>query len=491
MVHLCFSMFVLVTFQTLVNCAPTTDITSAAGYLSRYGYLTQRSNALTSQETLTTALRNFQAFAGLNVTGELDNQTLKLMSTPRCGVMDVDALDRNDSHVRTKRYEIHGSRWRIRNITYHISKYPRRLSRGKVDRAISRALEMWSNHTDLKFTRWPGDKSRVHIDIRFERGEHGDWDEFDGPDGTLAHAFFPRYGGAVHFDDDESWTVGNDQSGPNLFQIAVHELGHSLGLHHSENSQAIMGPYYKEYSSNFSLHEDDIDGITHLYGPSPILWAPEPRRAPSMTSNSLCADLGVDAMFTDKDGVISVLKGDLYYRLSESGVAPGYPSRISDNWVGLPGNIDAAFTYRNGKTFFFKGSQYWRFTGTSMDESYPKNIADGFTGIPNYVDAVIEWTGNGRVYFFKGDKFWMFDPSRRPSVSPRYPKMLSNWQGIPNNVDAALTYHEYTYFFKDDRYYRFHDEYFRVDDGEPPFPRSTSDWWFGCRKKSHPNMVTD
>jgi len=97
-----------------------------------------------------------------------------------------------------------------------------------------------------------------------------------------------------------------------------------------------------------------------------------------------------------------IFSGDYYWKLTDDGLAQGYPKPISGTWSGLPGNVDAAFTYKNGKTYFFKDKKYWRYTGTTMDDGYPKDIADGFAGIPDNVDAALVWSGNGKIYFFKG-----------------------------------------------------------------------------------------
>jgi hypothetical protein len=51
-----------------------------------------------------------------------------------------------------------------------------------------------------------------------------------------------------------------------LFSVTVHELGHSLGLMHSNIPDAIMFPYYRGYSKSIKLHSDDIVAIRKLYG---------------------------------------------------------------------------------------------------------------------------------------------------------------------------------------------------------------------------------
>ena len=81
----------------------------------------------------------------------------------------------------------------------------------------------------------------------------------------MAHAFFPIYGGDVHFDDDENWT-DNFQSGTNLLMTASHELGHSLGLAHSDVRGSVMSPFYTPFKNGLRLHKDDERAIQALYG---------------------------------------------------------------------------------------------------------------------------------------------------------------------------------------------------------------------------------
>ena len=135
---------------------------------------------------------------------------------------------------------------------------------------------MWENAANITFTKT--EVGSVHIELLFEEGEHGDGDPFDGPGGTLAHAYFPQYGGDVHMDDTEYWTI-NSFTGTNLLQTLTHELGHSLGLSHSDVDDAMMAPFYTGWDPYMKLHEDDIQAIQALYGPK--LTNTTPKQPPS------------------------------------------------------------------------------------------------------------------------------------------------------------------------------------------------------------------
>lgn len=53
----------------------------------------------------------------------------------------------------------------------------------------------------------------------------------------------------------------------NLFQTAVHEIGHLLGLAHSNDPRSTMYPQNKKFDVKYGLADDDVRGIRRLYPP--------------------------------------------------------------------------------------------------------------------------------------------------------------------------------------------------------------------------------
>lgn len=115
-------------------------------------------------------------------------------------------------------------------------------------------------------------------------------------------------------------------SGTNLFQVAAHEFGHSLGLSHSDVQSALMAPFYRGYDPSFSLDSDDVEAIQSLYGGSTSQEDPDSdedsigqgsgkkrtTQEPPDTEGSdadLCADTKVDTMFNSAAGETFVFKG--------------------------------------------------------------------------------------------------------------------------------------------------------------------------------------
>ncbi|MBN3322491.1 MMP11 protein, partial [Atractosteus spatula] len=325
-----------------------------------------------------------------------------------------------------------GGMWRA---SLRIMRFPWQMDKEKVRQAFQEALRVWSEVTPLTFTEVASGRADIIID--FTRYWHGDNLPFDGPGGILAHAFFPRTHreGDIHFDYDETWTVGNSM-GTDLLQVAAHEFGHVLGLQHSLVPGAVMSPFYS-FSYPLALSDDDKQGIQYLYGPRQYS---EPQTT-TMTNEIIVTT--PNACDTDFDAV-SMIRGELFFfksryvwRIRDGRLQEGYPALASRHWRGIPDRIDAAFEDGSGNIWFFQGHNYWVYDGEKPITG-PDSVSS--LGLPiSNIQAALMWgeDKNKKTYFFKGSSYWRFNPTAN-RVDMVYPRSLADWRGVPTSIDAAF-----------------------------------------------------
>lgn len=170
-------------------------------------------------------------------------------------------------------YTIQGNLWDHKIITYYFQNVTNDFNQAQAKETVREAFRTWQAQAHIYFIE-ACNASQADIVILFGALNHGDSYPFDGQNGVLAHAFYPppnsgSLAGDVHFDEDENWTNITQVSGSqpiDLQTVALHEIGHSLGLAHSNVSSAIMYAYYG--GSRRALAQDDIDGIRVIYGSS-------------------------------------------------------------------------------------------------------------------------------------------------------------------------------------------------------------------------------
>ncbi|XP_053550621.1 matrix metalloproteinase-25 [Bombina bombina] len=500
------SLWILMGSLVLAGCRPNSrDISKGVDWLARYGYLPAPDPYSAQQRTkegLQEAVRTMQRFAGLRETGELDDETIRMMQKPRCSLPDI-ILRPEFMGRRRKRYVLSGSVWPKKKLTWRVDSFPVSLTQDLTRALLSRALFVWGQETQLSFSETSGE---ADLRVGFVDGSHGDGYPFDGPGGTLGHAFYPGgpSSGDTHMDADESWTY-NDDKGTDLFAVAVHEFGHSLGLSHSSAENSIMMPYYQGTVGDpgrYRLPPDDVMGIQTLYGkkvsspeakpPHPIPTHYIPPRGPTYQPRLPFPDrctTHFDAIANIR-GEVFFFKNRFFWRVQSTrqlvSLAPAHLHRF---WLGLPSDlpkVDAVYERINdSKIIFISGSRYWVFKDTLVEPGYPRALTD-FGLNTDSIDGAFVWPGNKKTYFFRNNQFWRLDEKTgRPDSG--YPKNGELWKGVPPNVDDVISWtNDTTYFFKASQYWKFRKGSF---DAEPGYPRSTALNWMYCPMES-PNTPT-
>ncbi|KAM4748768.1 matrix metalloproteinase-21-like [Rhinophrynus dorsalis] len=397
------------------------------------------------EKSFVESLKRFQEASGLNATGVLDAATKVAMNKPRCGVPDhkVPSRRRNGTltsavldreanhnisqgegtqrqkrsflskmveHYRRKRDNTIGNRdslsfskntlkWRLMGEGYSMQ-----LSIQQQRRILALAFRMWSEVVPLQFEE---DLTGNNIDIRigFGTGQHlGCSQAFDGVGQQFAHAW---YLGDIHFDDDEHFVGPSSEQGISLLKVAVHEIGHALGLTHINRLGSVMQPNYIPQERNFELDWEDRKAVQEKYG---------------------SCDGSFSTVF-DWVRRERTPRGDIIYRFN---------------------------------TYFFKTSWYWMYENKSNRTRFgdPLPIRAGWHGLPSQdIDAFVHvWTWNiDAQYFFKGTQVWRYDPDKDKAYTEdwkrnKYPQLITEaFPGAPSPVDAAFfdKRERFIYFFRE------------------------------------------
>lgn len=208
--------------------------------------------------------RFLQRAARIPVTGTLTvDSAASILTRPRCGVPD-----RPPGTAAAV-----AGRWGFTDLTYWID--PNIATNLPVDQWQSVLALAWQQWSDVSPIRSRPSSGATGANCLHASGA-GSTAGFDGPGGVLAWAELPptsRFTGQLlnRYDRGETWTASTEPGRIRALNVSCHEIGHLLGLDHSNDPSALMAPFYDPDVSK--PQSDDIRRIRSLY-PSAVPGGP-------------------------------------------------------------------------------------------------------------------------------------------------------------------------------------------------------------------------
>ncbi|PIK37308.1 putative matrix metalloproteinase-21, partial [Apostichopus japonicus] len=355
------------------------------------------------------------------------------------------------------------------------------------------AFRRWAEVTPLTFQEQrTGDLLDVDIQIAFLTKESTlDFNIALHEDEYARYQVSPD-GVYLFFQDEVQWTHQSDR-GFNLFSVAVHEIGHILGLDHRDDSDSTMYPFYQTYTGRVVIDAESRALAQGFYGKcsgsfdAAFDWV-----------RTLSNGRKVYSSYFFRDGWAWL------YDNSNGRPRNGEPRSIGSLFEGVPDNVDVVLQIRPRRNandnlnddrndmYFFKGSRYWRLDHNAGElyQTDPDTgvyygpdgrlISDGWPAlsgqnqrIPDNLDAAYFDQRDNHIYFFKGSQVYAYDVENNGccgdgypmSINQAYPGRFALHSPLPDNIDVAYysLRDRKLYFMKGDDYWE-NETYNRLAD---------------------------
>lgn len=173
-------------------------------------------------------------------------------------------------------FSLIGTRWIEPTATFLVGMPGTAPSGATWSSALTAAMDKWNSQTDFKFVADPRfvdpcSNSATGNRIDFRANVCGTSFGNNVLAVTLTQAnpgqlgFGELYQSNILFNTAYSWDIydGPRRSNIDFGRVALHELGHAIGLDHESTQQAIMAPTLTDLNA---LQADDIAGVKAIYG---------------------------------------------------------------------------------------------------------------------------------------------------------------------------------------------------------------------------------
>ncbi|KAF5305667.1 hypothetical protein FQA39_LY09156 [Lamprigera yunnana] len=209
-------------------------------YLNRYGYFNgQDGSGLTIEDVNSLKfifdLNKFQAYYKLENTKTINDETLEVIKTPRCGMTDIAAS-----------FNLKRTFWRKNPILWHFCG-----ATNKQIKVATVAFQLWEKYANFNVQQ-SFENPNIIISFKYKDLKERDSKRcgFTLDNSELAHACFPPADDSVseiHINQNKDWNeelydISKDKL--SLFITLAHKIGHAIGIDHSPIHQSLMHSVY-------------------------------------------------------------------------------------------------------------------------------------------------------------------------------------------------------------------------------------------------------